>query len=188
MTQVYKLFLWTLYGREVHKRVCTCEARARAHTHTHTHTHSVRLCCASFLSRVQVFVTLRTVAHQALLSTGILQASRILEWVAMPSSWESSQPRDQTQISRIAGRFFTIWATKEGPHILQHFKVWVSTRNRPKSLAQNRKIFKDFKTFPKYTRLAPINKMKNYKSLWSNLTSLIWKALRNHQILVLCHL
>ena len=38
---------------------------------------------------------------------GILQA-RILEWVAMPSSWASSQPRDQTQVSCIAGGFFTI--------------------------------------------------------------------------------
>ena len=37
---------------------------------------------------------------------GILQA-RILEWVAMPSSWVSSQPRDQTQVSHIAGGFFT---------------------------------------------------------------------------------
>ena len=43
---------------------------------------------------------------------GILQA-RILEWVAMPSSGESSQPRDQTQVSRIAGRCFTLWATRE---------------------------------------------------------------------------
>ena len=38
---------------------------------------------------------------------GILQA-RILEWVAMLSSRGSSQPRDQTQVSCIAGRFFTI--------------------------------------------------------------------------------
>ena len=37
---------------------------------------------------------------------GILQA-RILEWVAFPSSRGSSQPKDQTQVSRIAGRFFT---------------------------------------------------------------------------------
>ena len=33
---------------------------------------------------------------------------RILKWVAMPSSWESSQPKDQTQVSHIAGRFFTL--------------------------------------------------------------------------------
>ena len=41
---------------------------------------------------------------------GILQA-RILEWVAMPSSRGSSQPMDQIQVSLIAGRFFTVWAT-----------------------------------------------------------------------------
>ena len=53
-----------------------------------------------------------TVAFQAPLSMGILQA-RILEWVAMPSSRRSSQPRDRTQVSCIAGRFFTSWATRE---------------------------------------------------------------------------
>ena len=37
---------------------------------------------------------------------GILQA-RILEWVAMPSSRGSSQPRDQTWVSCITGGFFT---------------------------------------------------------------------------------
>ena len=36
----------------------------------------------------------------------VLQA-RILEWVAMPSSRGSSQPRGRTQVSHIAGRFFT---------------------------------------------------------------------------------
>ena len=33
---------------------------------------------------------------------------RILEWVAMPSFRGYSQPRDQTQVSHIVGRFFTI--------------------------------------------------------------------------------
>ena len=37
---------------------------------------------------------------------GILQA-RILEWVAFPFSRGSSQPRDGTQVSHIAGGFFT---------------------------------------------------------------------------------
>ena len=46
--------------------------------------------------------------------SGLLFPSlRILEWVAMPFSRGSSQPRDQTQVSRIAGRFFTVWATRE---------------------------------------------------------------------------
>ena len=43
---------------------------------------------------------------------GILQA-RILEWVAFPFSRGSSQPRDQTQVSCIAGGFFISWATRE---------------------------------------------------------------------------
>ena len=37
---------------------------------------------------------------------GILQA-RILEWVAFPFSRAFSQPRNRTQVSRIAGRLFT---------------------------------------------------------------------------------
>ena len=47
---------------------------------------------------VQFFVTLWTVAHQAPLSMGILQA-RILEWVAIPFSRGSPEPRDQDHIS-----------------------------------------------------------------------------------------
>ena len=50
--------------------------------------------------------------HQAPLSMEILQA-RMLEWVAISSSRGSSWPRDRTQVSLIAGRFFTIWATRE---------------------------------------------------------------------------
>ena len=64
------------------------------------------LCCAQLLSRVQLFVTPWTVAHQAPLSIGILQA-RIPEWVTMSSSRGSSQPRDRTQVSYTAGGFFT---------------------------------------------------------------------------------
>ena len=44
---------------------------------------------------------------QSPLPVGILQA-RILEWFVMPSSRGSSQPRDLTQVSHIAGRFFAI--------------------------------------------------------------------------------
>ena len=43
---------------------------------------------------------------------GVLHAT-ILEWVAVPFSSRSSQPRNQTAVSRIAGRFFTNWAMKE---------------------------------------------------------------------------
>ena len=43
---------------------------------------------------------------------GILQA-RILEWVAIPFSRGSSQPRDKTQVFHIADRYFTVRATWE---------------------------------------------------------------------------
>ena len=43
---------------------------------------------------------------------GILSA-RILGWVAFPFSRRSSQPRNRTQVSSIAGRLFSSWATKE---------------------------------------------------------------------------
>ena len=46
------------------------------------------------------------------LSMQILQA-RILEWVALPSSRGSSQPRGRTQLSCIEGGLFTVWATRE---------------------------------------------------------------------------
>ena len=49
---------------------------------------------------------------------GILQA-RTLEWVAHPFSKGSSQPRDRTQVSHIAGRFFTVCATREGVMVWQ---------------------------------------------------------------------
>ena len=62
---------------------------------------------AWLLSHVRLFVIPWTVAHRAPLSMGILQA-RILELVATPFSRGSSQPGDATQISRIAGEFFTI--------------------------------------------------------------------------------
>ena len=47
---------------------------------------------------------------------GILQA-RTLEWVAISFSRESSQPRNQTWVSCIVGRCFTILATREFPPI-----------------------------------------------------------------------
>ena len=51
---------------------------------------------------------------------GILQA-RILEWVAIPFSRRSSQRRDRTQVSCIAGRFFTSWVTSEAIKSKNHF-------------------------------------------------------------------
>ena len=74
------------------------------------------------LSCVWLFMTPWIIVHE------ILQA-RILEWVAFPFSRESSQPRDWTQVSYIAGRFFTSWVTREawgymGDYIKSSFLIY----------------------------------------------------------------
>ena len=74
--------------------------------------------CSSVLSHSVMsnsfFATTWPLARQAPLSMRILQTG-ILEWIAMPSSRGSSQPRDWIQVSRIRGEFFTIWVTREAP-------------------------------------------------------------------------
>ena len=51
---------------------------------------------------------------------GILQ-TRILEWIAIPFYRGSSWLRDITQFFCIAGRFFTIWATRKAPKKVPYF-------------------------------------------------------------------
>ena len=72
---------------------------------------------------------------------GILQA-RILEWVAISFSRGSSWLRDQTQVSHIAGRCFTLWITKEAPTsdsglknslAVQDTRVWPLVWEDPRS-------------------------------------------------------
>ena len=55
----------------------------------------------------------------------VLQA-RILEWIAVPFSRGSSLSRYWTQVSYIAGRFFTVWATREE---ISHIQQFISQRN-----------------------------------------------------------
>ena len=49
------------------------------------------------------------------------QSPWILEWVAYPFSRGSSQPRNQTRVSCIAGRFFTKWVTRK-----THIHIYIS--------------------------------------------------------------
>ena len=73
----------------------------------------VRVCVCVFVT--QLCPTLCKPMGQSLPGSsvyGILQA-RILEWMAIPFSRTSSQARDWTQFSHTAGRFFTVWATRE---------------------------------------------------------------------------
>ena len=69
---------------------------------------------------------------------GILQA-RILEWVAVPFPRVSSQTRDRTQVSCIAGRFFTIWATRKSA-ISKHIfpPSWAPLPPHPTHLGHHR--------------------------------------------------
>ena len=55
---------------------------------------------------------------------GILQA-RILEWVVIPFSRGSSQPRDQSQVFGIAGRFLIVWATRGVKDIYDIFYIYM---------------------------------------------------------------
>jgi len=69
------------------------------------------------LSHVQLFATPWTMYNPMDFATpwtvhGILQA-RTLEWVPFSFSRGSSQTRDQTQVSHIAGGFFTSWVTRK---------------------------------------------------------------------------
>ena len=80
---------------------------------------------------------------------GIFQA-RILEQVAISFSRGSSQPRDWTQISCIAGRFFTVRATKETliSYVLSHFSrlqllatLWTIAHQAPLSMGSSRMVW-----------------------------------------------
>ena len=83
----------------------------------------MRVKCLS-LSRVQLFWDPMDCSWPGFSVHGISQA-RILEWVEIPFS-RSSQPRDQTWVFCIAGRFFTIWDTREA-----HFTImaWYGCEN-----------------------------------------------------------
>ena len=72
----------------------------------------IHCCCVCMLSHVWLFTTLWTLACQAPLSIGF---SRQEYWSAVSFSRGSSQLRDQTSISHIAGRFFTTSTGWEDP-------------------------------------------------------------------------
>ena len=74
-----------------------------------------RLCKLIYTTKVKVKVAqLSLILCNSIEYTvhGILQA-RIMEWVAIPFSRGSSQPRDRTLVSCIASRFFTSSITRE---------------------------------------------------------------------------
>ena len=60
---------------------------------------------------------------------GILQA-RMMQWVYIPFSRESSWSRDWTQVSCTADRFLSTWATKEAQYIVEYYSA-IKKENMP---------------------------------------------------------
>ena len=69
-----------------------------------------KVCLYLVASCIWLFSTLRTVAHQAPLSMGL---SRQEYWNGLPFCSPADLPRDASQVPWIAGRFSTIWVTRE---------------------------------------------------------------------------
>ena len=63
--------------------------------------------------KVKVFQSCLTLCDPMDYTVNGILHGRILEWVAFPFFRGSSQPRDLTQVSLIAGGFFISWATRE---------------------------------------------------------------------------
>ena len=99
-------------GHRTGKCQFQCQSHRKAiakHFQTTTQLHSFHMVA----SEVKVTQSCPTLCYPMDYTVhGILQA-RILKWVAIPFSRGSSQPRDQSQVSCIAGGFFTSWATGE---------------------------------------------------------------------------
>ena len=68
---------------------------------------------------------------------GILQAT-VLRWVTISFSRESSWPRDWTQVSHTADRFFIVWATRVAtPESIWLVDVWQKSTQYCKALSFN---------------------------------------------------
>ena len=76
---------------------------------------------------------------------GFLQA-RILEWIVISFSRESSRPRDRTHVSRIADRHFNLWATREAlTDLVSHISVcfWAVVTKIQNWVCSKRLLIKD---------------------------------------------
>ena len=103
---------------------------------------------------------------------GILQG-RILEKVAIPSSRGSSRPRNQTRVSHIAGRFFTIWATRETQGLIIHIYGCKSCITWHIELYMSSKLYQYLYKMIKAKELF-IEKKKHFGS-WSDI-SYAWRS------------
>ena len=60
----------------------------------------------------------------------------MLEWVAISFSRGSSRLRDWTQVSRIVGGRFAVWATREAPLLAETCLKYGAEEDRPGPLPQ----------------------------------------------------
>ena len=93
-----------------------------AHACSYTHRNDTHMCvCAKSLQSRPTLCDLMVCSLPDSSVHGILQA-RILEWVSVPSSRGSSQPRDRTQVYHIASWILYQLSYKGNPRILE----WVA--------------------------------------------------------------
>ena len=113
-------------GKATHCSILDCIVHVVAKSQTHLSDFHCLL--VKSFSCVWLFATAWTVACQAPSVHGIFQ-SRILEWIAISFSRRSSRPRNQTHVSHIAGRLFTIWAIRKSHICMYVYTSHISMRN-----------------------------------------------------------
>ena len=103
------------------------------------------------LSHVQLFATPRTITVH-----GILQAT-VLEWVALSFSGDLPNPRIKPRSARIAGGFFTSWATREQilyqharMHKIHTFPAWRCSPSQKVRLIRKKLYYKFIMNIIKY--------------------------------------
>ena len=102
---------------------------------------------------------------------GIFQA-RILERVAISFSKGSSQPRNRTQVSCTAGRFFTLWATREVMTVKKKKKKTKSKKEQLLTLGENNFVQKkEYFVSNIYIEIIHVNtECSPIQILWENYT------------------
>ena len=110
------------------------------------------------LNHVWLFVTPWTVAHQA--PPAVEFSRQVLEWVAISFSRGSSWPRDRTRVSHIAGRRFTVRATRAEAQV-----KWYYHLNNGRKYSTNQNIgqskYRDIDSWS--TSLQKVNVIKKKK-------------------------
>ena len=96
---------------------------------------------------------------------GILQA-RIVEWIAISFSRRSSPPRDRTQVSRIGGRRFKLWATREADQGKNNIQCSSHTPSKNLSPADPGELKLTGLNFS--SKIYPLTKRQKSKQHWEN--------------------